>query len=476
MNNISKKLLLGGLSIVLASTIAMANDEVEELAGSVDELDERLETIETQVLMNKISFGLGFRQRMDGFKQTMADGTSFSDSNIWSTKFSLNLKSQIDDRMKFNGRVSMYKYWADQNPNGQQSMDPKQGRVPSNSTFFVERAYVDWTLAKGKVPVVLTMGRQPSSDGPSHQFKDNTVRKSTYSALAFDGATDGIVLTTVLQNLTKNKGNAFRLVYGKGYQEHNTNRQSPNPYTGVKETVPDNVMSGFFFDAAIPGVDNSLFQVGHVVAKDVPEMVTSNGYSKVLGDITIQGVMAEFTNMGGSGLDFFTHYGMSTVKPNGKVAFMPMDRDNDGTIGAGEGMNLGLLGTDTTGANSVSTDEKSGSAIWAGLRYTLPFANKVKIGYEYNKGDKNWVNFSWGANDPMNKLAARGTASEMYIINEINRYSHLRIGMTSIDYDYTNSGNYHGTPMEISTLTPATGSTQTVDKVENTYFLFNLLF
>ena len=70
-----------------------------------------------------------------------------------------------------------------------------QGRRPNDSSIFLERAYVDWTVLDGNVPLTLTIGRQPSSDGPSHQFKDNTVRKATYSALSFDGAADGIVAT-----------------------------------------------------------------------------------------------------------------------------------------------------------------------------------------------------------------------------------------------------------------------------------------
>ena len=131
------------------------------------------------------------------------------------------------------------------------------------------------------------------------------------------------------------------------------------------------------------------------------------------------------------------------------------------------------MGLMTSTAND--TESKTGTATWTGIRYTPSFANRFKIGYEYNKGDKNWVNFTWGANDPMNKLAARGTATEAYLVAQINRYSFLRFGHTAIDYDYTGSGNYHGTPTKITDL-PAMYQSTTVDKVENTYFLFNLLF
>jgi hypothetical protein len=232
-------------------------------------------------------------------------------------------------------------------------------------------------------------------------------------------------------------------------------------------------MSGFFIDASVPGVSNSLLQLGYVNAKEVPEMVSAGGgYSNTLGDIDVQGVMVEFTDLAGLGLDFFAHYGISTAKPNGHVASMPYDMNGDGDVAdTGDIYPMGLL-TNTSG----DTEEKRGSAVWTGLRYTLPFADTIKVGYEYNKGDKNWVNFSWGANDVTNKLAARGTATEFYLVGEINRYSFLRLGMTAIDYDYTGSGNYHGAPQKISALTAMTGSATTVDKVENAYLLFNLLF
>jgi regulator of replication initiation timing len=169
----------------------------------IEELDERLGEIEMRSFSDRIQFGIGFKTRVENFKHEMSDGSSFSDNNIWSSKLMLNMKSKITDGMKFGGRLSMYKYWADSTKHTLNNQDSMQGRIPSDSTLYVERAYIDWVLNKGSdVPVILTIGRQPSSDGPSYTFMDDTTRKSTYSALIFDGASDGVVATVALAKAT----------------------------------------------------------------------------------------------------------------------------------------------------------------------------------------------------------------------------------------------------------------------------------
>jgi hypothetical protein len=422
----------------------------------LDELEERLDSIETMALVNKINFGLGFKTRVDTFDGDYANGDNYRDSNVWSSKLMLDMDSKITDDMKFTGRLSMYKYWAG-GPN-YVMQDSWEGRKPEDSGLFVERAYIDWTPIKGEIPVTFTIGRQPSSDGPSHHFKDNTVRKSTYSALAFDGSADGVVATVDLQKVTGIDNTAFRLAYGKGYQDHSAD----TAFMGSDSTLKDTNLVGLFLDSSIPSIAGSLVQVGYVNAKDI-----YLGGANNLGDGSLMGVMAEFTNLMGSGLDLFAHYGMSKVKPNDKTSDLGM------------GAPVGLLTTDMSALTGVAPtfDDKTGHAWWVGARYTLPFASKPKIGIEYNKGDENWFNFTSGSNDLTNKLATRGDALEIYYIQPINRYSFIRVGGTWIDYDYTGSGYPVGTPMNIND-NKNTGMlpTNTLDKMRNYYLLFNILY
>jgi hypothetical protein len=129
---------------------------------------------------------------------------------------------------------------------------------------------------------------------------------------------------------------------------------------------------------------------------------------------------------------------------------------------------MGLL-TNTPG----DTEQKDGHAFWLGTRYTMPIESmkNPKIGVEYNQGSKNWFSFTQGSNSLTNKLATRGSAVEVYYIQPINRYASLRFGAEMIDYEYVGSGYQIGTPMSVSDM----GGT-TLDKLNNYYLLFNLLY
>lgn len=432
----------------------MKSQMQKELGG----VEDRIDGLETTMLMNKVNFGLGFRNRADFYDAKRVNGTKTGNSNVWTTKLHLNMDSQITDNMKFAGRLAMYKYWSTNTAinNANQNMsvyDPMQGRRPSDSSIFAERAYVDYLIDKDwSVPVTVTLGRQPSSDGPSHQFKDNTVRKSTYSALGFDGAADGVVTTFNLEKVTGMENAAIRLAYGKGYQAYNTTNGSTQ-YIDTTTGVKDTQFYAMFIDGSIPGVKGSLVQLGYVKAKDVAGM--SGG--KNLGGIDIFGVMAEFTNVADSGLDLFAHYGMSRTDGNAN------------SVNMGGVPNYGLLGTDVMG----DLDQKhTGQAFWIGGRYALPFAKAGKIGYEYNKGTQYWISFTNAANDLTNKLATRGDAHEVYYIQPLNRYAHLRAGAQFINYKYAGSGSHLGTPLKMGDA----GTENEIKSLTNYYLLFNLLF
>lgn len=417
----------------------------------VDELEERVDKVETATMVNKINWGVDFRTRVDSFKRTTADGSESSDGDIWSNRLRLTMSSDITDDMKFTGRLAMYKNWADSSMYPYSGMDPMQGRRPSDSSIFVDRAYVDWTVLKGEVPLALTIGRQPSSDGPSHQFKDNTVRKSTYSALSFDGGADGVVATVGLQKLTGIPEAALRFGYGKGYQD-----TTGANYVGVSGGVEDATVMGAFFDFGL-GIPGSLVQVSMVKATD---MVSNTPVNANIGDVTLYTAMMEFTNLADTNLDLFAHYAVSVASPNGMT-------------GLYNGMNFGLL-TNAATANTASTDDKTGHAYWLGGRYTFnsDILNNPRIGLEYNHGSQNWFGFTQGSNDVTNKLATRGDAIEAYYIQPINRYAHLRVGAQMIDYDYSGSGMQIGAPTALTS--PGYGSE--LDKLKNYYLLFNVSY
>jgi len=414
--------------------------EVESLKESIKELqatqkknyhyienvEEYTEETETRILQDKLKFGFGFKTNLDNFTKEYASGNRVESNNIWSNKLMLNARAKITNSMKFHARFSMYKYWGSSYVHPYSSYDNMQGRVPSDSSIYVERAYLDWFFNQsGMIPFALTIGRQPSSDGPSHQFKDNTVRKGTYSALLYDGAADGIVATLNISKLLDYKKTYVRFGYAKGFGYSQTANDIGNAYIGASNSdLQDTNVYGIFLDTTLPGVEHSLVQMSYSKMKDIiANPLDSNSTRNTnLGDMDMYGIMVEVTDFQGMDLDMFVHYGYIKTYPNG---------NSYSDYG-------GLLNPP---GSSLS---KEGDAVWLGMRYGLGEKAKYKIGLEYNHGSKNWVSLTQGAFDVYNKLATRGDAYEAYLMYVINRYANIRLGYVDIDYDYSRSGWFVG--------------------------------
>lgn len=441
----------------------------EEMAEELGYMEERIDEIETMALTDKINFGLGFENRVDNHKKEFVGGGSFSDNANFSSKLWLNMDAKITDNMIFNGRATMYKYWSDsdvafENSNAMLSMmgqdteqspakwDYSQGRVPSSSALYIDRAYLDWVLTDAELPVILTIGRQPATDGPSYEFKENTVRKATYPALFLDAPQDGIVSTFRLDKMTDGILDSFRVGYGKAFQAHSATYTGSEYQTITGEALEDAAMMGLFLEGNLPSLEDSMWMLSYIQGGDMPADPTNSAVNENIGDLKVYGLSAQATNIKGSGLDLFAHVGFSEVSPNGKT--IPMN-----------GMNLGLM-TFTPG----DTETKEGQAFWVGARYAPKFIPGLKVGYEYNHGDKNWFSFLFGPNEVTNKLATRGDAHEIYAIYDVNRYAYLQAGALHIDYDYTGSGSHLGSPMDVDQVPGA------LDTHSNYYFMLSLLY
>ncbi|NPA60012.1 MAG: DUF3373 family protein [Epsilonproteobacteria bacterium] len=401
----------------------------------IEEVEEFTENTETKILQDKVKFGLGFKTELNNFTKEYASGRKVKSTNVWSNKLMLNLKADITENMKFNARLSMYKYWGSSYTHSYSRFDNMQGRVPADSSIYVERAYLDWFFNKdGKVPMAITIGRQPSSDGPSHQLKDNITRKATYSALLYDGAADGLVFTLNLSKILDYDKTFLRFGYAKGFGYSESANGVGNAYVGASNSdLKDTNIYGIFFDTTLPFVDKSLVQLSYSKMKDIiaNPLDSNTAENSNIGDMDIFGAMVEMTNVNDMNLDMFLHYGYIKTHPNSN------SYRNYG----------GLLN------NAGSTASKTGSSVWVGGRYGMGEKGKYKIGLEYNHGSKNWINLTQGSFDVYNKLATRGDAYEAYLMYVINRYTNIRLGYIRIDYDYTGSGWFVGESIPIDSVT-----------------------
>ncbi len=299
------------------------------------------------------------------------------------------------------------------------------------STLFVERAYVDYKILDS---LTMTIGRQPSTDGPGMSLRQNTPRQATYPALLFDGNADGIVFTANAGNIAGTLNDTkFRVAYGKGFQKDD----AQYGFMANNNDVDDLDVLGLFAETSINSetMGDNLLVLSYVNATG---FVNSGINDTNLGDFNLAGLYFENNKAFGTNLNYFVSLGYSNGKPNGKTFNMQ-----------GVPMPLGLI-------------DGSGTAYQVGLRYD--FEAGFKLGYEYNHGSEKWFSFTQGSEDPMNKLATRGSVNDLYGIYQMDINQFIRAGYTMIDYDYTGSGYHFGTPMK------------TNDEANRAYLLYNVKF
>ncbi len=407
-----------------------------KMQKDIDEIYDTLDEVETKTLKDRLNFGAEVRVRVDNYydKHFVAQGSTEDDSdhqdNFWSSRFRLNMNYKVSRDLQFHGRLSVTKNWAD-NDNPAFYNEFNRGHGASDTSVEFERAYVDWIVPNMPVPLAITFGRQPSTEGPPVEYRENRLRQSTYPALLYDGETDGIVATIGLERYLGIKDSGLRLAYGKGFQDDDDYANWRDTRSGLDDT---NFMAAFF-EGQIPMVENSLMVFSYIRGFDMVD--NPLGANANVGDMDLYGVHLQASDIMKTGLDAFVSWGLNHSHPRGTTSMGPME--------------VGLLTND-------GKDNKTGWAIYTGLRYMLPFQqlNNPKIGFEYNHGSQYWFTFTQSSIEPFNKLAVRGDVYDIYYIQPLNKNLFARIGYTYIDYDYTGSGLHLGKPQDSDeTLTDA---------------------
>lgn len=403
---------------------------IRQVKSNINDIYDTLDEVQTKTLLDKINFGAELRTRLDFFDlhntKSIKTGkkTDYHNNNFWSNRFRLNMRANIIKNLSFHGRLTVYKNWGDSDrvmPNLYNDAD--RAHVPDDTTLKLDRAYVDWIIPDIPIPLALTFGRHPSTEGPPFELKENRKRQSTYPALIIDGEADGIVVTFGLERYIGIKNCGFRIAYGKAYQDDDDQKI----YLDSRDTgMNDSDMLGLFFEGEIPHIKDSLFVLSYVKAWSIVD--SSVNATKNMGDLQVMGLHLQSYHFPVSNVDVFFSSGISMSDPNGNITSI-------------YGKPMGLLSDDGS-SNHV------GWAVYTGFRYTLPFKclKNAKLGFEYNHGSRYWLSFTWGSAELYNKLATRGNVYDFYYIQPFNKHLFLRTGFTYIDYDYTGSGWHLGRP------------------------------
>lgn len=419
------------------------------LEQRVADVEDRLDEVEFKSGLDKIKFGLDFSTGVSESNFKITDFNiqaqnmpkqKYKAHNKWGMELNLNMNAPINSYTKFYGRLSMAKNFGMMdrtNTNNPNDLDAGRDFRTSGQSLYVSRAYVDLFLSP---EIVATIGRQPATEGPGSNLKNNALRQSTYPALLVNALGDAAILS-YKPSFARSLQFVVRGGYGKVYQfdeESGTVRD----WTSKNEKADTDLYYASFEFSPYLGIigKRNLFMVSYIrlhdlaldlsSSKTVTELLKAQGASQgkwqdgvgveTLG--TIDSINVHFESY--EAFRFPLHYFVSASYMQGSNA-----------KSAGK---MKLNSTQTTD-NTTLFNEETAYAVHAGLRYD--FHRLFKLGAEYFHGSQYWFAFSRvSLMDPLNIRNTRGQAYDVYIISQLDRNQFFRLSYTHIQNKWSNRG------------------------------------
>jgi hypothetical protein len=412
----------------------------------------------------------GLVQGIGGFAVTVPSYKP-SNSSLHTISAGIDANAKVMRDVSFTGRLLMEKTFGGQdlsaiNNSGAAPFfadrvgvfDGTLAHVPSTSLAAVDRAYGTWSNI-GDRDMWFSVGRRPTTGGASSHLRANDPAPGTggVPSLLIDYAFDGMTLGYA-PDIDGLPGAFAKLCYGRGFESG-----FRNPANSIKDTD----MVGI---SLVP-IDTDKLRVWLQYNRgmnifDAPTMSNTffgNTQPRAnLGDIDWYGagVMKMFKGIGPGNLNLFADVGVSVTHPNQNVSSQ-----------------FGFQGL-LTGAffQPEAASNKTGNAIAVGLRYDLP--SKTKVGFEFNRGSKNWITFAPAADDMWtSKAGVRGNVYDAYVIQEVGNTpvasmkskAFFKLGARYYDFKYTGSNNWVGAPVVIDSVNGQFMTTTPLSSAVNAY-------
>lgn len=465
-----KYLLLLSLPLLVFASNEAINQKIESLENEIrllkeqvnnntHDLDERMpiiEEVEKKSILDKLNISPELMLRFDkmdyisgkieGENTTIVDPSNEFYGQQRRDEFSknfdiagaarlrLNMNMQVDNSIKFNGRI----VYVNSSQSNQRlcilSRDIKS--EASSGVLEVDRAYVDYTPNKeSDYAFTFSFGILPTSGGTPMQFAQNKQRNSMFPALVFNMNSYGFIGTQKLGNDT-----FIRAILAKAY----TMEPAYYPYQCNRENIDNANIIGIYGDTQFDFAGKSLLSFGVNMLQDLkahpylgPD-VSSNDADR-LGDMLTLGLGLDVEKVVNSDATIFLHTAISAPNANGKT--------DDYKIVTVDGLTAdGTTGFTTADYASGEMLGSNGYSIYFGVKYDINSA--LNVGAEYNYGSKYWFAATQGAEDMYNKLATRGDVFEVYGTWKLNKYLSSKLGFLQIHEDYTGSGWHFGEPVK----------------------------
>jgi len=500
-------------------------ETLETIQYEMEEFTDILDEVEKKSIMDKIELRAELRTRFDWYDFTGHDNILYTSDIIGdeqhervhalpTNRLRLNLHTGLGSWLRFHSRLSMTHIWADDDyPVYPESNLINESRIPSDITLKVERAYADLFFEPVEnLPMALTFGRLPATDGFPTNLREDSARKSTYPSMAYDIEADGLGLSIDLSHFTGLKNSAYRLVYIRRCEDHEsfsfgkklTDKKGIYRSDDLASTNLEIYISQF--ETQLPGIFHNTLFLLHIIyipktpPQDMrfsddayPFYYDSSGFLFVdkpdsIGTGWKATCYLESNNFLNLHIDAFLGAAYIKTKAEGALKFMI----NPSAIGlSGPPIQardayktyepLFKLMPDLEPAlrplqaapppiGLVCNDDHSDHEAYAfhlGGRYQIPLfkKNNPKIGVEYNYGSQYWLGFSEASEDPLHKLSNRGTTWDFYYIQPVNTYLNFRLGYTDMHKDYDHGVSfYFGAPNAVD------------HHIKNVYFLMDARF
>jgi hypothetical protein len=432
--------------------------KVEKLAKDVESLKQRAKKAEDRALDRWLTVSGDYRFRIDSLRGEVPDYFQYTgpttmpvltpgyhpvNDTLLTNRFGLNVKAKATEHVTLTSRLLMNKTFGMQTDRPVNAgffadrttiLDGTIGHVPQDNTLRVDQVFVTWSNIADQ-PFWFSVGRRPSTGGsPTHLRQNNEPPgNGGVPALLVDYAFDGMTVGYAPE-LDLLPGAYAKVCFGRGFESgyNSVNHLQDTDMLGV-QVIPldtDKLRLDFQWNRGFNIFDNP------------------NNVGAQLGDIDWYGVGALSTlkNVGPGTLNSFVSTGVSITHPNGRHALLA----GPGSPDSGAGLLV----------NGTDKSDRTGYAVFAGLRYDLP--SGTKLGAEYNHGSKYWIPFDPAADDIWtSKLGTRGNVYEAYVIQELPlkpiasfiSKTFFKVGYQYYDFTWTGSNNWIGAPVPISELT-----------------------
>lgn len=467
-----KKVLLSFATITALTTTSFANDINKEMFKQIQLLKAKIEALEKQMQkQNKapkldekrivkiekklksnskkiqkvkahdagdnIKWNVDFRTQVDNLNYKLANGKKLKNEAVMSNRLNLGMKFKADENSLFYGMLSYNKLYGDNssNVNNNANFDWITNESATNDNELkVKEAYWlysnDSFLGNEDISWTASIGRRPSTDGLGINYRADQKRKSALAHtvnVEFDGASARFNI----DKLTGMTGSWAKVCMGRGLTNARLRFSMDGKPAYTKDSSSENIdMAGLIY---VP-YDDGQYSIHTNYARAWNLIGMKNGGSTFedFGKIDLATIMLKTDGIGNGINDIldyttvFASFAMSKTHPK-------------------EGMRM--LG---------SNDSKTGHSIWLGVNAPCPLSpDDAKIGVEWNKGSKYWRSMTYGE-DTMagSKIAARGTAWEVYRHQKLTKALSLTMRYTNIKYDYTGSNGFFG---ELGAPTKVTG-------------------